>query len=71
MEGLNLAHHYVRPDPKRKIPGGIVKKEAFMNISNVMLVNPVTNEADRVGFKISEEGKKVRYFKLNKEWLEL
>ena len=42
--------------------GSIVKKEAPIHISNVMLFNPSTGKGDRVGFKI-ESGKKVRVYK--------
>jgi large subunit ribosomal protein L24 len=38
-----------------------------MDISNVMLFNPMTNKGDRVGFKMLEDGRKVRYFKSNGE----
>ncbi|HEB82166.1 MAG TPA: 50S ribosomal protein L24, partial [Gammaproteobacteria bacterium] len=47
--------------------GGIIEKEMPLNISNVMLFNAMTNKGDRVGFKILEDGRKVRYFKSNGE----
>ena len=43
-------------------PGGIVEKEAAIQASNVAILNPETNKADRVGFAI-EDGKKQRVFK--------
>jgi large subunit ribosomal protein L24 len=49
------------------VEGGIVDMEMPLNISNVMLFNPMTNKGDRVGFKVLEDGKKVRYFKSNGE----
>ena len=42
--------------------GGIVEKEAPIQVSNVAIFNPATNKADRVGYKV-EEGTKVRVFK--------
>jgi large subunit ribosomal protein L24 len=38
-----------------------------LHVSNVMLFNPVINKGDRVGFKVLEDGRKVRYFKSNGE----
>ena len=64
VEGLNMVAKHVRPNPQLGIEGGIVRKEATIHISNVMLFNPQTNKGDRVGFRF-EEGKKVRYFKSN------
>ena len=49
------------------VPGGIVEKEAPIHISNVAIWNPVTNKADRVGFRSLEDGQKVRFFKSNNE----
>ena len=64
VEGLNLVVKHVKPNPQLGIEGGIVRKEATIHISNVMLFNPETGKGDRVGFKF-EDGKKVRYFKSN------
>ena len=55
-----------KPNPQANVPGGIIEKEAPMQLSNVALVNPATSKADRVGIKI-EDGKKVRVFKSNGE----
>jgi large subunit ribosomal protein L24 len=52
-------------------PGGIIEKEAPINVSNVGLFNPVTGRADRVGFRTLDDGRKVRYFKSNGEILDL
>ena len=38
-----------------------------LSISNVMLFNPITEKGDKVGIKVLEDGKKVRYFKSNDE----
>ena len=47
--------------------GGIVEKEMPINISNVALFNPATQKADRVGFKLLDDGRKVRVFRSNGE----
>ncbi|MBR1374984.1 MAG: 50S ribosomal protein L24 [Cardiobacteriaceae bacterium] len=64
VEGLNMVVKHIKPNPQLGIEGGIVRKEATIHISNVMLFNPATGKGDRVGFKF-EDGKKVRYFKSN------
>jgi large subunit ribosomal protein L24 len=49
------------------IAGGIINKEMPIDISNVALFNNATQKADRVGYKILKDGKKVRVFKSNGE----
>ncbi|MDH5648374.1 MAG: 50S ribosomal protein L24 [Gammaproteobacteria bacterium] len=71
VEGVNLVKKHVRPNPNKGITGGIVDQEATLHVSNVSLVNPITGKADRVGFKILEDGKKVRYFKSNGEIVDI
>jgi large subunit ribosomal protein L24 len=67
VEGLNMIKKHVRPNPQAGIQGGIVEKEASMDISNVAIFNPKTGKADRVGIKVQEDGKRVRIFKSNGE----
>jgi len=67
IETINMAKKHVKANPMAGVEGGIVEKEMPMNISNVMLFNPMTNKGDRVGFKTLEDGRKVRYFKSNGE----
>ena len=64
VEGVNLIKKHQKPVPQLQQPGGIVEKEASINVSNVAILNPETGKADRVGFKF-EDGKKVRTFKSN------
>ena len=71
VEGINLIKCHTKPNPARNIPGGIVEREAPVHISNVMLLNPVTNKGDRVGIRTLEDGRKVRYFKSNNEVVDL
>jgi large subunit ribosomal protein L24 len=47
--------------------GGIVEKEMPINASNVAVFNPATKKADRVGFRVLEDGRKVRFYKSNGE----
>ncbi|WP_417069463.1 50S ribosomal protein L24 [Niveibacterium terrae] len=67
VEGVNRVKKHVRPNPVRGQVGGIVEKEAPIDVSNVALFNPATQKGDRVGFRVLEDGKKVRFFKSNGE----
>ena len=67
VENINMAKRHTRGNPMQGTPGGIVEKEMPMDISNVAIWNPVTSKPDRVGYKVLEDGRKVRYFKSNKE----
>ncbi len=67
VQGINRVKKHQRPNPNQNVPGGIIEKEMPIDISNVAIFNPSTQKADRVGFKILEDGKKVRIFKSNNE----
>ncbi len=67
VENVNMVKKHTKPNPAVGAPGGIVEKEKSIHVSNVALLNPATNKADRVGFKTLEDGRKVRYFKSNGE----
>lgn len=60
VEGVNLIKRHTRPDPRRNIKGGIVQREAPIHVSNVMLIDPDTNEPTRIGHKFLADGHKVR-----------
>ncbi|MDQ6567209.1 MAG: 50S ribosomal protein L24, partial [Haemophilus parainfluenzae] len=66
VEGINIITKHEKPVPALGQAGGLVKKEAAIDASNVAIFNPKTNKADRVGFRF-EDGKKVRFFKSNNE----
>ncbi|KAB2926611.1 MAG: 50S ribosomal protein L24 [Candidatus Contendobacter sp.] len=67
VAGVNLVKRHTKPNPARNVAGGIVEREAAVHVSNVMLFNPLTKKGDRVGFRVLEDGRKVRYFKSNNE----
>ena len=67
VDGINIAKKHTRPNPMKGEQGGIIDKEMPLHVSNVMLFNPATKKGDRVGIKVLEDGKKVRYFKSNGE----
>lgn len=70
VSGINVVKKHQKPNPQRGTQGGIVDKEAPIDASNVAIFNPQTQKADRVGFKILEDGKKVRCFKSTNEVIE-
>lgn len=70
VSGVNVVKKHQKPNPQRGMQGGIVDKEAPIDASNVAIFNPQTQKADRVGFKILEDGKKVRCFKSTNEVIE-
>lgn len=67
VEGVNVVKKHLRPNPQKGQQGGVVEKEAPIHISNVALLNPTTKKADKVGYKVLEDGRKVRYFKSTDE----
>lgn len=62
VSGINMVKRHTKPNPNAGIAGGIVEKEAPLDISNVAIFNPETSKADRVGFQV-EDGKKQRVYK--------
>ena len=71
VDNVNVIKKHVKPNPNRGETGGIIEKEAPIQISNVALFNPNTNKADRVGYKLLEDGRKVRVFKSDGEVADL
>lgn len=67
VQGVNRVKKHTRPNPMKGQAGGIIEKEMPIHLSNVALFNPATQKADRIGFKILEDGTKVRVFKSNGE----
>ena len=67
VENINVAKKHQKPNPNAGVGGGIIEKEMPIDLSNVMLYNPITKKGDRVGIRTLEDGTKVRYFKSNDE----
>jgi large subunit ribosomal protein L24 len=67
VEAVNMVKKHAKANPMAGVEGGIIEKEMPLDVSNIMLFNPMTNKGDRVGFKVLEDGRKVRYFKSNGE----
>ena len=66
VEGVNLVSKHTKPNAKAP-QGGIIKKEALIHISNLMLVDPTTGKPTRVGRKLNDSDKLVRYSKKSGE----
>ena len=69
VAGINQVKKHQRPNPMKNEQGGIVNKEMPIHVSNVAVWNPVTQKADRVGIRVLEDGRKVRFFRSNGELL--
>lgn len=68
IEGVNIIKKHTKPSQKNP-QGGIIEKESTIHISNVMVIDPKTNEPTRVGYKFLEDGTKVRISKKSGEML--
>ncbi len=66
VEGVNLVSKHTKPNAAQP-QGGIVKKEAAIHVSNLMIVEPATGKPTRVGRKLNENNKLVRYSKKSGE----
>jgi large subunit ribosomal protein L24 len=71
VDNINLVKKHKRGNPSTGETGGIVEMESPIDLSNLALFNPVTEKGDRIGYKVLEDGRKVRYFKSNGEVLDL
>jgi len=67
VEGVNRVKKHQRPNPMKNETGGIVDKDMPIHVSNIALFNPATQKADRIGFKLLGDGRKVRVFRSNGE----
>ena len=67
VSGIQLIKKHQKHNPQLGIAGGIVEKEAPIQASNVAIYNSATKAGDRVGFKILEDGNKIRVFKSSGE----
>ncbi len=63
ITGINMVKRHTKPNPNAGVQGGIIEKEASIAISNVSIFNPKSKAADKVGFKVEEDGSKTRIYK--------
>ena len=67
VQNINIIKRHTKPNPQAGNAGGIVEKEAPIHVSNVMLLNQATGKGERIGFKVLENGRKVRVFRSSGE----
>jgi len=63
VEGVNLAKKHVKPNPNVGEPGGIKDQAMPMDVSNALVFNPKSKKGERVGFRVEDDGSKVRIFR--------
>ncbi len=63
VDGVNMVKKHTKGNPQAGDPGGIQEKEASIHISNVALFNPKTKKGGRIGVRVTDAGKKQRFFK--------
>lgn len=66
VEGVNLVKKHTKPNAANP-QGGIISKEASVHISNLMLIDPKLGTPTRVGRRVGDDGKKIRYAKKSGE----
>ena len=67
VSNVNIIKRHTKPNPQAGVAGGVVEREASMHISNVALFNPASGKGERIGFKVLEDGRKLRVFRSSGE----
>ncbi len=70
VSNVNIVKRHTKPNPQAGQAGGVVEREASIHISNVMPFNPATGKGERIGFKVLEDGRKLRVFRSSGEALD-
>jgi large subunit ribosomal protein L24 len=60
VEGVGVVKRHQRANPGTNKPGGIIEKEAYVDISNVQLIDPANGKPTRVRYEVAEDGSKTR-----------
>ena len=63
VSGVQMVKRHTKPNPNAGIAGGVVEKEASIDMSNISIFNSSTKKADKVSVKSLEDGTKVRVFR--------
>jgi large subunit ribosomal protein L24 len=69
VQGVNIAKRHTKPRGMGQ-PGGIVSQEATIHLSNLVLIDPKSDKPTRVGFRVLEDGRKVRVAKATGDVIE-
>lgn len=70
VSNVNIVKRHTKPNPQAGVAGGVVERESSIHISNVALFNPATGKGERIGFKVLEDGRKLRVFRSSGEALD-
>lgn len=70
VEKVNMVKRHTKPNPYRQQPGGIIEKEMPINVSNLMVVCTACAKPTRVGYRYTEDGKRLRFCKKCNETLD-
>ena len=70
VSNVNIIKRHTKPNPQAGVAGGVVEREASMHISNIALFNPTSGKGERIGFKVLEDGRKLRVFRSSGEALD-
>ncbi len=71
VNDINIIKKHVKANPQAGETGGIVEREAAIQLSNIGIYNTASGKADRVGFKTLDDGRKVRFYKSSGETIDL
>jgi large subunit ribosomal protein L24 len=67
VQNVNMIKRHTKGNPQAGQAGGIIEREASIHTSNVMPFNPASGKGERVGYKVLEDGRKVRVFRSSGE----
>ena len=70
VSNVNIIKRHTKPNPQAGVAGGVVEREASIHISNIALFNPASGKGERIGFKVLEDGRKLRVFRSSGEALD-
>jgi large subunit ribosomal protein L24 len=70
VSNVNIVKRHTKPNPQAGVAGGVVERESSIHISNVALFNPASGKGERIGFKVLEDGRKLRVFRSSGEALD-
>jgi large subunit ribosomal protein L24 len=65
IEGVNMIKRHTRPNPQKNVKGGVVEREAPVHVSNVMVLSPDSGQRSKIGYRILDDGRKVRVAKVD------
>ena len=69
VQGVNMVKRHTRPSTAG--PGGVIEKEAMLHVSNVALIDPKLDKPTRIGMRVLDNGRKVRYAKRSGEVIDV